>query len=123
MTSSQEELKQIARSQKHQQIALTVLSVVVAVSTFVMWRAGSAMREANDIQRQMTVSQKSEPARKAASARKPNTHASNATMRDPSQRSPSAGQNRIGESDGQAAGTGNAHIASTNPLLARPGRQ
>ena len=58
MTASYEELQQIVKSQKRQQVALIVLSVVLAGSTIVTWKSVAAMREANEMQKQMLESRK-----------------------------------------------------------------
>ena len=125
MTSSYEELKQISKSQTRQQIVLIVLSIAVAISSVVTWRSTSAMREANELQREWLASQKSGSPRTAAL-----THRSSARVGTPSVRSesqhPPAGSNaqeRMTDRETTSGRAPDARVASTNPVANRLGRQ
>jgi hypothetical protein len=125
MTSSYEELKQISRSQKRQQVALAVLSIALAASTIITWKAVAAMREANEIHKQLIESRKPGSTAKAT-LRKPNLRAETRADADP-HHAPGlthpGGQKRTVERPAPAGSAPNAPLAATNTLLARPGRQ
>ena len=124
MTSSDEPLEKIARSQKRLQIALIVLSVVLAASTITTWRSIAAMREANEIQRQLLGQQKADPGPKAAPARRSSARSGSKTNA-PSHGSQSlpAEQERTGNRQGAVDGTPGTHLANARTLPSQPGRQ
>jgi hypothetical protein len=70
MMSPEEQLEKIAKSQSRQQMALIVLSIVLAASLIVTWKSLTTMREANALQREQLVQQKPDPAPQAAPTRK-----------------------------------------------------
>jgi hypothetical protein len=125
MTASYEELQQIVKSQKRQQIALIVLSVVLAGSTIVTWKSVAAMREANEIQKQMLESRKVSSAPKATLRRSnahPDTQANAESRRPPSSTQPSA-QKRIGDRTAAIDSATDVPLPSTRAPVDRPGRQ
>ena len=125
MMSSYEELKQISRSQRRQQVALIVLSVVLAVSTIVTWKSVAAMREANEIQKQILESRKARPAPKAALRRSnpgSETQARAEPHRQPGSTHPSA-RKRMDDPPAAIDSAPAAPLPSTRALPDRPGRQ
>jgi hypothetical protein len=125
MTASYEELKQIVKSQKRQRVALMVLSVVLAASTIVTWKSLTAMRETNEIQKQMLESRKAGPASKAALRRsnaRPETQA-NAESRRPAGPTQPGTQKRIGDRTAAIDSATDVPLPSTRAPLNRPGRQ
>lgn len=62
--------ERISKAQGRQQLALVILSIVVAASTvaytWITWQSVAAMREANEIQRQLLEFQKVSAAKQAA---------------------------------------------------------
>jgi hypothetical protein len=124
MTASYEELQQIVKSQKRQQVALIVLSVVLAGSTVVTWKSVAGMREANEMQKQMFESRKVSAAPKAAVRRsnaRPDTQANAESRRPPGSTQPGA-QKRI---SARTAAIDSAidPVPTTRTPLDRPGRQ
>ena len=124
MTSSDEPLEKIARSQKRLQIALIVLSIVLAVSTITTWKSIAAMREANEIQRQLLGQQKADPGPKAAPVRRSSARQGSKTN------TPSHGaqsrpdeQERASNRQGAVDSTPGTHIANARVLSNQPGRQ
>ena len=125
MMSSYEELKQISRSQRRQQVALIVLSVVLAVSTIVTWKSVAAMREANELQKQILESRKARSAPKAALRRSnpaSETQARAEPHRPPGSTHPSA-RKRMDDRSAAIDSAPSAPPPSTRALPDRPGRQ
>ena len=52
MEPSSRDIEQISRAQFRQQMVLIILCIAVAACAAATWRAGSAMRDANELQRQ-----------------------------------------------------------------------
>lgn len=125
MVSSYDELKQISRSQKRQQLALMILSVVLAASTIVTWKAVGAMREANTIQKEVLESRKESAPRKAA-LRRPNARLENQASSDsqrPRGSTRSSAQKQAVDQPAAAESAPRAPFNNTQALMARPGRQ
>jgi hypothetical protein len=124
MTSSDEQLQKIATSQKRQQVALILLSIVLAASTVVTWKSVAAMREANEIQRQLLPQQKADPGPKAAPVRRSSARAESKTNTQSHGPQSLAGeQERIGSRQGAVDSTPGTHIANAGALPKQPGRQ
>ncbi len=66
MSVSQEDLEPIARMQRRQQVVVLVLAAAVFVSAAVTWSAVGALREANEVQRQLLSGAKPGAARAMA---------------------------------------------------------
>jgi len=125
MTASYEELQQIVKSQKRQQVALIVLSVVLAGSTIVTWKSVSAMREANEMQKQMLESRKVSAAPKATvrrSSARPDTQASVESRRPPGS-TQSGAQKRISDRTAAIDSAIDVPVPAARTPLDRPGRQ
>ena len=125
MTASYEELKQIVKSQKRQQIALIVLSVALATSTVVTWKSVAALHEANEMQTQMLESRKVISAPKVAVRRsnaRPDTQA-NAESRRPQGSTQPGAQKRIGDRTAAIDSAIDVPVPTTRTPLDRPGRQ
>jgi hypothetical protein len=125
MTASYEELQRIVKSQKRQQVALIVLSVVLAGSTAVAWKSVAAMREANEMQKQMLESRKVSAAPKAAVRRsnpRPDTRA-NAESRRPQASTQPGAQKRISDRTAAIDSAIDVPVPTARTPLDRPGRQ
>jgi hypothetical protein len=121
MTSSSIELEQIARSQTRQQVLLIVVCILLIASTIATWKSVSAMREANQIQRQLLAERAEAPARspqKRQASTRPASKASADSRRTRSARA-EAGSGRQATLDGTVP----ADPAATHALVARSGRQ
>lgn len=124
MTSFHLDPQQFPAAHTRHQIVLTVLAVALVVSTIMMWKLVNAIRESNDIQRELLASQQAEPAAKTAvKARSDAPAASKASAG--SRRSASASGGRERNSAGRAVSerTPGTQLASTQILLTRQGRQ
>lgn len=53
MAPSSPDIEQISKAQFRQQVLLIILCIAVAACTVATWRAGSAMRDANELQKQL----------------------------------------------------------------------
>jgi hypothetical protein len=125
MTPSYEELERMVKSQKRQQVALIVLSVVLAGSTIVTWKSVAAIRAANEMQKQMLESRKVISAPKAAVRRsnaRQDTQASAESRRPPGSTQRGA-QKRIGDRTAAIDSAIDVPVPTTRTPLDRPGRQ
>jgi hypothetical protein len=122
MTPSSRDIEQISRSQSRQQILLIVLCIAVAACAAATWRAGSAMRDATELQRQ-TLAEAADAATKQPRKRQVSTRAGKKT----SAQSQASGLplERRGASSRQATDDDSAptEITGARTALARVGRQ
>lgn len=122
MTSSSRELEQIAKSQTRQQILLIIVCVVLLASTIATWRSVSAMREANQIQKQLLTQQADAPPKSPQKRRvsvRPASKASDESNRSRSVRGAQEGSSRQAMADSTAP----AEATTTHTIMARSGRQ
>jgi hypothetical protein len=123
MTPSSMELEQISKAQTRQQVLLIILSIVLAASTIATWQSARAMRDANEIQRQLLAqtadTPSKSPQKRHASAR-PGTKASTQSRRSPSLRH---AVEEAGNWQAMTDDTARADLTNTRALLVRPGRQ
>ena len=123
MMPSSIELEQISRSQTRQQVLLIILCIVLAASTITTWQSARAMRESNEIQRQLLAQTADAPSKgpqkRHASAR-PATKAITQSRPSPSLRHAVEG---TGNRQAMIDGTVRADLTNTHALLVRPGRQ
>ncbi len=122
MEPSSRDIEQISRSQFRQQILLIVLCIAVAACAVATWRAGSAMRDANELQKQLLA----EPADSATKQpKKRQTSARAGKKASPQSQASSLPRERRGASDRQATDDNSAptEVTSTRTALARVGRQ
>jgi hypothetical protein len=91
----------------------------------VTWRSTSAMREANELQRQWLASQKTGSPRTAALTRRSSARVGTPSVRNESQHPPAGSnpQERMTDRETTSGHAPDARVASTNPLPSRPGRQ
>lgn len=127
MVSSYDELKQIARAQKRQQLALMVLSVMLATSTFVTWKALVTLREANEISRQTVDSRKPASAAKSAARRTgPHPEQASAEPKRPQATTRTVARKHLEDASGTTENKPTADSApqpTRQALMTRPGRQ
>ena len=125
MTSSHEEFQELSKSHGRHQIALTVLSVALVAATIMMWMLVSAVRESNELQKELLASSQQvdvapktpvKPRSVAPSPRKAGTA---------SRRAPSASRGRQRSSPERALSQSArpTQVASTQTLANRHGRQ
>lgn len=125
MTSSHEEFQELSKSHARHQIALTVLSVALVAATLMMWMLVNAVRESNEIQKELLASSQQvdvapktpvNPRSVAPAPRKASTG---------SRRSPSAsgGRQRSSPERALAQSAPPTQVASTHTLASRHGRQ
>jgi hypothetical protein len=123
MTPSSRELEQIARSQTRQQILLIILCIFVAALAVATWRSGSAMREANQIQRQLLAQESDAPPKgqkKRRAGARPANKVSSESRRSPDSR---RGQDETSSRQALADSKTRADLTNTHALLVRHGRQ
>ncbi len=122
MTSSSRELEQIAKSQARQQILLIIVCIVLLASTIATWRSVSAMREANQIQRQLLTEKADAPSKSPQKRRgsvRSTTKASAESRRSWSVRGEAdASGGRQGTIDSAAP----ADLTNSPAMMARSGR-
>ena len=121
MTSSQPEEQLPARSHPRQQIVLAVLAAALVGSTIMMWMLVSAIRESNDLQRQLLVAQQAEPAAKPAVKRRAGSSAASRLNTEP--RDSAIGRDRRRQEQATSEGDLSTQVATGNVHLARHGRQ
>ena len=125
MTPSHEEFQELSKSHARHQIALTVLSVALVAATIMMWMLVSAVRESNEIQKELLAGSQEvdvapktpvKPRSVAPSSRKAGTA---------SRRAPSASGGRQRSSPERAAARSalRTQLASTQTAPHRYGRQ
>jgi hypothetical protein len=125
MTPSHEEFQELSKSHARHQTALTVLSVALVAATIMMWMLVSAVRESNEIQKEVLAASQEvdvtpktpvKPRSAAPSPRKAGT----ASRRAPSA---SGGRQRSSPERAVAQSTRRTQVASTQTLTPRYGRQ
>jgi hypothetical protein len=122
MTPSSRDIEQISRSQSRQQILLMVLCITVAACAVATWRAGSAMRDANELQKQLLA----EPTGSATKRSKKRQVSARAAKKPSAQpHASSLPHERSGASDRRVTDDNSVptDLASTRTALARVGRQ
>jgi hypothetical protein len=122
MTPSSRDIEQISRSQSRQQILLIILCIAVAACAAATWRAGSAMRDANELQKQILA----EPA--DAATKQPNKRQASARAGKKASvqsQAPSLPRERRGSNDRQVTDENSAptEVTSTRTAMVRVGRQ
>ncbi|HXV07589.1 MAG TPA: hypothetical protein VD791_06140 [Burkholderiales bacterium] len=125
MTPSHEEVQELSKSHARHQIVLTVLSVALVAATIMMWMLVSAVRESNEIQKELLAGSQEvdvtpktpvKPRSVAPSSRKAGT----ASRRAPSA---SGGRQRSSPERAVAQSAPRTQIASTQTATNRYGRQ
>ena len=125
MMSSYDELKQISKSQKRQRVALIVLSLALAASTIVTWKAVAALREVTQIQKQALEPRKPGTAPKTA-LRRPNLRSetqANASSRRTQGLARPGVQNATGDRPTAVDSAPDSQAPGKHASLERPGRQ
>ena len=124
MTSSYHENQWLSRAQSRQQLVLTVLAAALVASTIMTWMLVSAIRESNDLQRQLLVTQQTEPVAKPAVKRRAGASAASKAQAEP-RRSAIGAAGRERRKVERAPGDSKpaTQIAATHDYLNRQGRQ
>ena len=122
MEPSSRDIEQISRAQSRQQILLIILSIAVIACAVATWRAGSAMRDANELQTQVLAEPAGPSTRQpkkrllsARAARKSSTQSQVSTL--PRERKRMNGEQAT---EDRAAP---ADLTSTTTAMVRSGRQ
>lgn len=124
MTSSYHENQWLSRAQSRQQLVLTVLAAALVASTIMTWMLVSAIRESNDLQRQLLVTQQAEPVAKPAVKRRAAASSASKAQAEPRRSAigPSGRERRKAERD-SGGSKPTTQIAATSEYLNRQGRQ